>query len=93
MNRPERERNERPNALTTPALTVASIRISNRNRDLPNPQRSGVSKLHRNQVRSINAQHGEIRFGIVADQCRVRFAAIREDHLQFARVMNNVAIG
>jgi hypothetical protein len=68
IKRPERERSDRPSALTTPAVTVYA-----RPKGLPTattswPGRSAdESPSAAAEIGRVDAQHGEVGVGVVAD--------------------------
>ena len=83
ISRPDRERSDRPSALTTPAVTVAGkpnglpIAID----ELADADRLRIAERQRRQVRTRRADDGQVGVRIVADERGRQPAAVGERHV------------
>jgi hypothetical protein len=95
INLPDIERNDRPSALTTPAVTVhwkpygLPIAIAT----WPTRSRLEIAEFRWNEARSPDADHRQIAVRIDAYHSAGRAPAVEQRHAYSRRARHDVAVG
>jgi hypothetical protein len=81
MSRPDRDR------------AIETGRVADRNRNLPDAYRGGVSQRHEGQAIAGDADHGDVGIGIVAEHLSACLSTVRERHADMGGAADDVAVG
>ena len=72
---------------------MEAIGIADGDGELADAQNGRIAESHRLEVRRVDANDRQVGFRIVADQVRVRPAAIGEHHFNSVSPVNDVTVG
>ncbi len=96
ISRPERARNERPSAETTPVVTVEfePERVADGDHQLAAPEQLRIAeRCGRQRHRSVDPHQREVGVGIVADDLRGQAAAVDRGDVDARGAVHHVAVG